>query len=33
MAPRILVIEDDPAILELITFHLKREGMQVLTAA
>lgn len=32
MAPRILVIEDDPAILELITFHLKREGMQVLTA-
>ena len=24
MAPRILVIEDDPAILELITYHLKR---------
>lgn len=32
MAPRILVIEDDPAILELITYHLEREGMQVLTA-
>src|SRR5690606_41581165 len=33
MAPRILVIEDDPAISELITYHLQREGMQVLTAA
>ncbi|MBO2520628.1 MAG: response regulator transcription factor [Clostridia bacterium] len=33
MAPRILVIEDDPAISELITYHLTREGMQVLTAA
>lgn len=33
MAPRILVIEDDPSISELITYHLKREGMQVLTAA
>ena len=25
MAPRILVIEDDPAISELITYHLTRE--------
>jgi len=33
MAPRILVIEDDPAICELISYHLTREGMQVLTAA
>lgn len=32
MAARILVVEDDPAISELITFHLKKEGMQVLTA-
>lgn len=32
MAPRILVIEDDPAISELITYHLRREGMHVLTA-
>jgi len=32
LAARILVVEDDPAISERITFHLKKEGMQVLTA-
>lgn len=32
MAARILVIEDDPAISELITFHLEKEGMIPLTA-
>lgn len=32
MSARILVVEDDPSILELIKYHLEREGMQVLTA-
>lgn len=32
MTPRILVVEDDPSILELIQYHLEREGMQVFAA-
>ncbi len=33
MQARILVIEDDPSICELITFHLEKEGYHVETAA
>ena len=34
MAPRVklLVVEDEPDILELLTYNLEREGYQVLTA-
>lgn len=33
MHARILVIEDDPSILELVTFHLEKEGYQISTAS
>ncbi len=33
MRPRILVADDDPALLELMTLTLRKEGMEVVTAA
>lgn len=33
MSARILVIEDDPPILELVTFHLEKEGYEVFQAS
>lgn len=33
MSARILLIEDDPAILELVSFHLERDGYQVILAS
>lgn len=31
--PKVLVVEDDPAILETVAFNLEREGYEVVTAA
>lgn len=33
MAQRILVVDDEPAILELVSYNLRREGYEVITAA
>src|SRR3954464_7670008 len=32
MRPRILVVDDEPDIVELVTFNLKAEGFEVVTA-
>ena len=33
MKQRILVVDDEPAILELVSFNLKKDGYEVVTAA
>ncbi len=33
LSARILVVEDDPSILELVTFHLEKEGYEVFQAS
>lgn len=33
MAQRVLVVDDEPAILELVSFNLRKEGYDVLTAS
>ena len=33
MKQRILVVDDEPAILELVSYNLKRDGYEVITAA